>query len=178
LIITRATPTALPLLLRYRQQAADWLRGLGIDQWSNAFPQEHILASIQAGTVYLVMDGSTPAATLTLDTEPEPDLWTDAELQEPCMHLHKVIVSREYAGQGLGSRLVDWASDRTAQSGGTWVRINVWSTNTGLQAYWTQQGFQHVRTVAGGGVGGAGVAGWLGQRPADRNQRHGLVQAL
>lgn len=178
MIITRATPTDLPLLLQYRQEAAGWLSNLGINQWSNTFPENHILASIKAGNVFLLKDGPRTAGTITLDSEPEPDLWTEAELREPSMHLHKLIVSRAYAGQGLGSRLVDWASDRTAQAGGRWVRINVWSTNERLQTYWTRQGFQHVRTVAGGGVGGAGVAGWLGQRPADRNDRHGLVEKL
>ncbi|WP_033820988.1 GNAT family N-acetyltransferase [Kitasatospora sp. MBT63] len=176
MIITRATPTDLPLLLQYRQEAAAWLRNLGIDQWSNAFPDAHILASIEAGNVFLLKDGPQTAATITLDSEPEPGLWTEAELREPSMHLHKLIVNRAYAGQGIGSRLVDWACDRAAQAGDHWVRINVWSTNERLQAYWGSQGFQHVRTVVGGGVGGAGVAGWLGQRAADRNDRHEFVE--
>lgn len=177
MIISPAAPEDLQLLLRYRQEAASWLQAKGIDQWSNAFPEEHILASIKGGNVYLIKDGASTAATVTLDNEPEPGLWTKEELQEPCMHLHKLIVSRSYAGRELGHRILDWASDRTARAGGLWVRINVWSSNIALQEYWRNQGFEHVRTVRGGGVGNAGVAGWLAQRRAELNSAHGLVES-
>ncbi|MFB7764218.1 GNAT family N-acetyltransferase [Streptomyces xiamenensis] len=166
MIIAPATPSDLPLLLNFRKEAAAWLGRRGIDQWTNPFPEDHILASIKAESVFLVMDGDTPAGTVTLDAEPEPGLWSDAELKEPSLHLHKLIVSRAYAGRGLGSQILCWASDRTAQAGGQWLRINAWTTNADLHAYWAAQGFRHVRTVSGGGVGGAGVAGWLAQRPA------------
>lgn len=173
MIITNATATDLPLLLEFRRQAAQWLSDRGIGQWSNPFPAELLEASVEAGTVYIVRDNGIPAATVTVDDTPEPDLWTPAELAEPCKHLHKLTVARAYAGQGLGGRLLDWAGDRTARVGGRWVRVNVWTTNDQLQAFWLSQGYQHVRTASGGGIGGQGVSGWLGQRAAVR-ATHGL----
>lgn len=178
MIITRATPDDLPHLLQYRNEASDWLADRGIDQWRNAFPPDHILASIKAGAVFMVRDGVRTAATVTLDTEPEPDLWSAAELSEPCLHLHKLIVLREFSGSGLGRRILDWAGDRTARDGGRWIRINVNTQNRGLQRYYLENGFEYVRTVEGGGVGGAGVAGWLAQRPAYRSDHHGLVEDM
>lgn len=178
MIITRADESDLPLLLDYRREAATWLREQGVDQWNNPFPADHILASIQAGFVYLIKDGSTTAATVTLDSEPEPDLWTDEELRSPSMHLHKLIVQREYAGEGLGSRILDWSCDRASAAGAAWVRINVNTLNSGLQNYYLRQGFEYVRTVEGGGVGGSGVAGWLAQRRATRHANHGLQEQL
>ena len=178
MIITRATPGDLRRLLSYRQEASTWLSERGIDQWNNPFPPEYIAGNLEAGSVFLAVDGDSIAATLTLDTEPEPDLWGVEELQEPCLHLHKLIVRRPYAGRDLGSRLIDWACDRTAQAGGAWVRINVNNHNIRLQRYYLDRGFSHVRTVLGGGVGGAGVAGWLSQRKATRCADHGFAEAL
>ncbi|MGW2543985.1 GNAT family N-acetyltransferase [Kitasatospora sp. NPDC001574] len=166
MIIETATADDVPLLLEFRHQTAQWLRSRGIDQWSNPFPAELLRASAEAGTVFVVRDNGIPAATVTLDDTPEPNLWTPQELSERCKHLHKLTVARSYAGQGLGGRLLDWAGDRTARTGGEWVRVNVWTTNNQLQAFWLSQGYEHVRTVAGGGVGGQGVSGWLAQRPA------------
>ncbi|RMI39743.1 GNAT family N-acetyltransferase [Streptomyces triticirhizae] len=168
MIISEANPADLPLLLEYRQEAARWLGRAGIDQWSNDFPEQHVLESIRSGTVYLVRDHSGPTATVTLDDTPEPDLWTEDELSIPSTHLHKLIVSRRNAGRGIGGQILNWASDRAAREGKVWIRINAWSTNNRLHRYWESQGFTHIRTVAGGGVGGAGVAGWLAQRPARR----------
>jgi GNAT superfamily N-acetyltransferase len=176
LIITRATEETLPLLLDYRREAAEWLWDLGVDQWNNPFPAEHILESIRAGHVFLVKDGDVTAATITLDTEPEPGLWTDEELRTPSLHLHKLIVRRPHSGRKLGSRILDWACDRAARSGAIWVRINVTTANLGLQRYYLDHGFQYVRTVEGGGVGGAGVAGWLAQRHAQLSSGHGLQE--
>ncbi|MFJ2191602.1 GNAT family N-acetyltransferase [Kitasatospora sp. NPDC087861] len=173
MIITQARPSDLALLLAFRRETAQWLAGQGIDQWSNPFPEEVLLASIEAGTVFVVHDHGTPAATVTLDNNPEPNLWTPEELAEPCMHLHKLTVARAYAGQGLGGRLLDWAGDRTARAGGQWVRINAWTTNVQLHRFWLNHGYHHVRTVSGGGIGNQGVSGWLAQREALRTV-HGL----
>ncbi len=173
--IQNASPGDLPLLLDLRKQASAWLReDLGIDQWANPFPSEHILGSINARSVYLVKDGERTAATVTLDSEPEPDLWSSAELEEPSLHMHKLIVLRAYAGRDLGQRIIAWASDLTARAGGRWLRINVTTNNRRLQRYYLNAGFEYVRTADGGGVGGAGVACWLAQLPAQRNSDHGL----
>ncbi|MGW2083045.1 GNAT family N-acetyltransferase [Streptomyces sp. NPDC001939] len=176
MIITRATESDLPLLLDYRREAAAWLRDQGIGQWNNPFPADHVLASIRSGFVFLVKDGSTTAATVTLDAEPEPGLWTDEELRTPSMHLHKLIVRRDFAGEDLGSRILDWSCDRAAKADAVWVRINVNTLNYGLQKYYLRRGYEYVRTVNGGGVGGAGVAGWLAQRRAARHSEHGLQE--
>ncbi|WP_097233888.1 GNAT family N-acetyltransferase [Streptomyces zhaozhouensis] len=173
MIVVHATPADLPLLLAYRREAAGWLAEIGINQWSNPFPEEHILASIEGGNVYLVVDDKGPMATVTLDNEPEPDLWTKEELDTPSFHLHKLIVSRRSSGLGIGTKILDWASNKAATDGKEWLRINAWTTNTKLHRYWESHGFMHVRTVTGGGVGNAGVAGWLAQRPA-RRCRSGL----
>ncbi|WP_329304203.1 GNAT family N-acetyltransferase [Streptomyces sp. NBC_00659] len=165
-----------PCLLSFREEAASWLSRLGSDQWSRPYPADRLLATIEAGTVFMVRDGEAPAATITLTSEAEDGLWSDDELNEPSMFVNKLTVSREHAGQDIGGRLLDWAGDRAYRSAAKWLRLDAWTANDALQRYYLRHRFEHVRTVAEGHAvnGGPRVSGWLAQRPA-RPADHGFV---
>ncbi|MET7539549.1 GNAT family N-acetyltransferase [Streptomyces sp. NPDC005507] len=166
--ITPAAPADLPQLLSFRTEAASWISKLGSDQWSRPYPADRLLATIEAGTVFMLRDGSHTAGTITLTPEAEEGLWSAEELREPSIFINKLTVSREYRGQDLGGRLLDWAGDKAYRSGAKWLRLDAWTTNEALQRYYLQQGFEYVRTVREGGAvnGGPRVSGWLAQRPA------------
>ncbi|MFF7330652.1 GNAT family N-acetyltransferase [Streptomyces sp. NPDC008150] len=168
MIIAPAEPHDVAKLLAFREQAAAWLRGLGSDQWSRPYPADKLLATIEQGTVFMLRDGHTTAGTITLTPDAEAGLWTADELAEPSMFVNKLTIAREYSGQNLGGRLLDWAGDRAHRAGARWVRLDAWTTNEALQRYYLNHGFQHVRTVREGGAvnGGPRVSGWLAQRPA------------
>ncbi|MFF8534125.1 GNAT family N-acetyltransferase [Streptomyces sp. NPDC015532] len=174
--ITPAAPEDLARLLSFREEAASWLSRLGSDQWSRPYPADRLLATIEAGTVFMVRDGEATAATITLTSEAEDGLWSDDELNEPSMFVNKLTVSREYAGQDIGGRLLDWAGDRAYRSAAKWLRLDAWTANDALQRYYLRHGFEHVRTVAEGHAvnGGPRVSGWPAQRPA-RPADHGFV---
>ena len=171
MIIVHAELADVPRLLRFRRDAAAWLAKTGTDQWSNPFPTSIIVASVKAREVFLVKETPTsdPAATITLDRNADPALWSLKERQEPAFYVHKLAVDRWYAGIGLGARLLDWAGDRAARSGAIWLRLDAWTTNTRLHDYYLHRGFQHVRTCPDPGE----VSGWLAQRRARRNA-HGF----
>nr|WP_203592429.1 MULTISPECIES: GNAT family N-acetyltransferase [unclassified Streptomyces] len=163
-------------LLSFREEAAAWLRGLGSDQWSRPYPAEKLLATIEAGTVFMLRDGHATAGTITLTPDVEDGLWAGDELSEPSMFVNKLTIARAYAGQNLGGRLLDWAGDRACRAGARWLRLDAWTTNAELQRYYLEQGFTHVRTVLEGSAvnGGPRVSGWLAQRAA-RPADHGFV---
>ncbi|MFF4278737.1 GNAT family N-acetyltransferase [Streptomyces kronopolitis] len=174
--ICNATPADLSKLLAFREEAAAWLGALGTDQWSRPYPADRLLATIDAGVVFMVRDGEATAATITLTPEAEDGLWSDGELSEPSMFVNKLTVARTHAGQDLGGRLLDWAGDRAYRSGAVWLRLDAWTTNEPLQRYYLRHGFEHVRTVTEGGAvnGGPRVSGWLAQRSA-QPVNHGFV---
>ncbi|WP_406304264.1 GNAT family N-acetyltransferase [Streptomyces sp. NBC_00885] len=132
------------------------------------YPADRLLATIEAGSVFMVMDGDVTAATITLTPDVEEGLWTEQELGEPSRFVTKLTVARTHAGQNLGGRLLDWAGDRAYRDAAKWLRLDAWTTNEALQRYYLRQGFTHVRTVREGGAvnGGPRVSGWLAQRPA------------
>src|SRR4030095_5261213 len=112
---------------------------------------EGMLRNIEAGESFIVWDDKTPAATITVDTWANPDLWTEVERAESALYLLKMTAARAYAGRGRG------ASAR-------WLRLDVWTTNDALQRYYLDRGFTHVRTV----VLEHNPSGALFQRPAQR----------
>ncbi|MFE6470738.1 GNAT family N-acetyltransferase [Streptomyces rochei] len=174
--ICPAKPNDLAKLLAFRQEAAAWLSRLGTDQWQRPYPADKLLATIEAGEVFMVRDGDVTAATITLTPEAEEGLWTADELREPSLFINKLTVARTHAGQNLGGRLLDWAGDRGCRAGAEWLRLDAWTTNAGLQAYYLSHGFRHVRTVHQGSAvnGGPRVSGWLAQR-ATAPAAHGFT---
>lgn len=167
MIIKNAEPDDVEKLLAFRKEAADWLSGLGSDQWQRPYPADRLLKTINAGTVFMVTDGDATAATITLTTDAEEGLWTPRELDEPSMFVNKLTVARAHAGRDIGGRLLDWAGERAGEAGAVWLRLDAWTTNEALQRYYMRQGFNHVRTVFEGTAvnGGPRVSGWLAQRP-------------
>ncbi|MGE9696046.1 MULTISPECIES: GNAT family N-acetyltransferase [unclassified Streptomyces] len=174
--IAPATPDDLSSLLAFRKEAAAWLSALGTDQWSRPYPADRLMATIEAGVVFMLRDGNATAGTITLTPEAEEGLWSKGELREPTMFVNKLTVGRDYAGQNLGGRLLDWAGDRAFKAGAVWLRLDAWTTNAALQRYYIRHGFEHVRTVTGGDAinGGPRVSGWLAQRPA-QPANHGFT---
>ncbi|WP_354641987.1 GNAT family N-acetyltransferase [Kitasatospora camelliae] len=178
MIIESGTPADLGQLLAFREEAAGWLSALGSDQWSRPYPADKLLATIEAGTVFMLRDGAEIVGTITLTPEAEDGLWTPSELSEPARYINKLTVSRAYAGRDIGGRLLNWAGTRAAGQGARWLRLDAWTTNARLQQYYLDHGFSHVRTVREGGAvnGGPRVSGWVAQRPAVAAE-HGFEDA-
>ncbi|MFJ4633046.1 GNAT family N-acetyltransferase [Streptomyces sp. NPDC088847] len=174
MIITLAEEADLPRLLKFRTDSAEWLARKGLDQWSKPFPAAHILASIRASEVFLVKENlaSDAAATVTLDRDADSRLWLPEERAQSALYVHKLTVDRKYAGTGLGSRILDWAGDQAFRQGAQWLRLDAWTTNPQLHAYYEEQGFAHVRTSTDADV----VSGWAAQRPARQSTDHNLTE--
>ncbi|MGP9023179.1 GNAT family N-acetyltransferase (plasmid) [Streptomyces sp. BR1] len=171
MIVVPAELADLPRLLKFRTDSAAWLTKRGIDQWSKPFPANHITASIRQGEVFIVKEDSRAdaAATVTLDRDADPRLWTPDERAEDAMYVHKLSVDRRYAGADLGGRILDWCGERALKAGAQWLRLDAWTTNPRLHAYYLAHGFTHVRTSADPEV----VSGWAAQRPPT-SSAHGL----
>jgi GNAT superfamily N-acetyltransferase len=148
-----ATPGDFGDVRRLVREASDWLRTCkNTDQWARPWPDraghvDRIVNDLLKGKTWLVWDGATAVATITIDTdEPldqnEQPVWPADKRREPALYVRRVIVSRSYAGRGLGAALFDWAADvaRTDHQA-TLLRIDVWTTNRELHAYYERQRF-------------------------------------
>ena len=151
-VLNLARPGDLDNVVALVREAAAWLGSMGIDQWQEPWPdaagqRERILSDLFKGKTWLVREGETIAATITIDTDETTDVddrpvWPAEENQPPVLYVRRVVVSRRYAGLGLGAALLDWAAnvaetDHRAEL----VRIDVRTTNLKLHAYYEGQGF-------------------------------------
>jgi GNAT superfamily N-acetyltransferase len=126
--------------------AAEWLRTKNTDQWAQPWPSEEdrahrIRRDLIAGKTWIAWDDGTPAATITADRAENP-IWPARIRRDPAVYVSRLIVSRAFAGRGLGAALLDWAGLRARRDyGARWVRVDVWTTNTALHTYYQRQGF-------------------------------------
>jgi GNAT superfamily N-acetyltransferase len=148
-----AVPGDLEEVRRLVREAAEWLRtSKDTDQWADPWPdragqRDRILNDLLKGKTWIVWDGTTPAATITVDADEPLDMndrpvWPAHKRHEPALYVRRVIVSRRYAGKGLGAALLDWAADVAERDhGAALIRVDVWTTNTGLHTYYQGQRF-------------------------------------
>jgi GNAT superfamily N-acetyltransferase len=149
----------LPLALRYAAErdhdiivdlidaAAAWLRTKNTDQWAQPWPSREdrdwrIRQDLISGNTWIAWYDGTPAATITADSVPNP-IWPMETQRDPAVYARRLVVSRTFAGRGLGATLLDWAGLRARRHyGARWIRVDVWTTNTALHTYFRRQGFE------------------------------------
>jgi GNAT superfamily N-acetyltransferase len=149
--IAPATAEDFNAVLGLINEAAAWLRSKGTDQWKEPWPDRQrrdarVLRGLAGEKTWIVWDGHTPAATVTLAAKPNPKVWArpgcTCDLAKRAVYAHRLITARNYAGWGLGAQLIDWAGRRARRDyGAEWIRIDVWSTNTALHDYYMKRGF-------------------------------------
>jgi GNAT superfamily N-acetyltransferase len=135
------------------REAAKWLRECkDTDQWAKPWPdrtgqKRRMLDDIAHGRTWLLRDGTTVAGTITIDpgetlgAQGQP-IWPAHKRHELALYVRRVVISRRYAGLGLGAALLDWASDVAKRDyGAMLIRVEVWTTNAGLHAYYCGQSF-------------------------------------
>lgn len=134
--------------------AAQWLRDKKTtDQWARPWPSRderdgRILKGIEREATWIVENGSTPIATMSTYDEANPEVWPEAQLVEPAIYVHRLVVSHHYRGLNLGGQLIDWAGERGLWRAARWIRVDVWTTNTDLHRYYEAQGFLRSGTCA------------------------------
>jgi GNAT superfamily N-acetyltransferase len=151
----RAVPADKAAIIGLIDSAAAWLgKHKNTNQWARPWPDEptrdgRIIRGIEHLDTWMVERGGILAATITYRDQANPSLWTETELKrQRAVYVSRLIVDRDFAGQGLGADLIDWAGARgMKQWGADWIRVDVWTTNTGLHNYYKGQDFEYLRTV-------------------------------
>ena len=127
--------------------AAGWLQTKNTDQWAQPWPSKEerdhrISHDLIAGNTWIAWDVGAPVATITADSGQNP-IWPVETRRDPAVYVARLVVSRAFAGQGLGAALLNWAGLRARRHyEARWVRVDVWTTNAALHAYYRKQGFE------------------------------------
>ena len=146
-MLHRATERDHDVIIDLIDAAAEWLKTRNTDQWAQPWPSvedrsHRILRDLRAGMTWIAWKGRVPAATITA-TSRDSAIWPAETRQERAVYVCRLVVNRGHAGRALGARLLDWAGFRALQRyGARWVRVDVWTTNVALHAYYQRQGFE------------------------------------
>jgi GNAT superfamily N-acetyltransferase len=171
-----ATENDFNVVIDLIKDAARWLQATkDTDQWARPWPDkeardERVRKGLKGEKTWIVWDGGVAAATLTMATGFNPAVWSkpkcQCDLRQRAVYLHRLITRRSYAGLGLGKQLIDWAGSRARREyGAKWTRIDVWSTNRALHAYYLGLGFKPCGTCADPGY----PSGALFERPIPKD---------
>ena len=161
--IRPADITEVALVVGWRDERAAWLGRQGRDQWGSGGLArdnfvERVKSSIQAGETWMLEKGQRPIATIAIDQWTDPGLWDTGQVDD-ALFLHRLISPIDSAGLDVAGPLVSHALLLAAQQHKRWLRLDAWTSNTKLHAFWVRQGFELVRTVPGP------KSGTLFQRP-------------
>jgi ribosomal protein S18 acetylase RimI-like enzyme len=147
LSLRRATEHDHDSIVALIDRAAEWLHTKNTDQWAQPWPSERdrshrIRRDLRAGKTWVATAGRALIATLTADSEDSP-VWPKESRGNPAVYVCRLVVSRTHAGEGLGAAFLDWAGLRARHRyNAQWVRVDVWTTNKALHAYYRDRGFE------------------------------------
>ncbi|GAA0645751.1 hypothetical protein GCM10010174_80970 [Kutzneria viridogrisea] len=150
MIIRQAVAEDASAILDLRRERRQWLQERGSDQWSVGLTEDGFLdrvsQSINDGATWVAVDDNGQVlACIAIDQWTNPGLWSDKELAEAVI-VHRMITRRSAAGRGIGDMLLEHANRIAIASGRRWIRLDAWTTNTGLHRYYLDRGFRYVRT--------------------------------
>ncbi|MBW2282834.1 MAG: GNAT family N-acetyltransferase [Deltaproteobacteria bacterium] len=123
------------------EEAGSWLWEREIRQWepgSHRAQRPRLARDVERGAVRLARAGAQLAGGVILDWERGP-VWDGFEGEAG--YVYKLVVARASAGRGVGARLLRHCEEETRQRGRRWVRLDCWSGNARLRAYYEDAGY-------------------------------------
>lgn len=152
--IRRGTVSDLDTIVRLINEAADWLRGKGTDQWARPWPDRaardgRVRRGLRNGHTWIAEANGQAIATVTYRPHGNHMLWVPKERRESAVYLSRLIVTRSAAGMGVGAALIDWAAAQAVRDwNAQWIRIDVWTANAALHNYYEKRGFRFCRIAS------------------------------
>jgi GNAT superfamily N-acetyltransferase len=139
LSVVRATVGEAGSVLELRDDLARWMLEHGIEQWRPGdLPLEWIQLCASRGWVYVVPRGTKLLGSVTIVWD-DPLIW--GERPEAAGYVHMLMVNRDFAGHGIGRRLLDWAEGLIVHSQRLVARLDCARASTSLRSYYERAGY-------------------------------------
>ncbi len=146
--VQRAYANDLGEVLDLFDSVQAWLVACGLkEQWGSApfsvdeMQRRRFAVWIRAGHFFLIKLNGEVVGTLVFSPEP-PDYARNACGERvPGSYLEAFAVRRDYAGQGVGTTLLNWAEHEALSRGSDILRLDCWAENEVLRSYYRRAGF-------------------------------------
>ncbi len=126
------------IVIEILEEAREWLRTKGINQWPFPFTPEWVDKCLEKQEFFLGnVDQVTVAVFRLLNTD--PFIW--GENTEDAIYIHSLAVRRSWQGHKIGSGLLHWVEDYAVQNHRPYLRLDCMAENSALCQYYEQAGF-------------------------------------
>ncbi|MFI8198872.1 GNAT family N-acetyltransferase [Streptomyces sp. NPDC085942] len=147
LCVRAGRPDELAVVEALLREATAWLASRNIDQWQYPPHRDRIAEALERGVCFLAFEDGKPIATIQVDNFADLEFWTPEDRPDAALYVHRMAVTRAASGAGIGSLLLDWASERASAQGKRWLRLDAWKDNNGLHRFYKSAGFTLLRIV-------------------------------
>lgn len=123
------------------QEAAAWLSEQGQEMWQlSELTESKIAMDVDAGHFYLAYDGCELLGTVKVLLE-DPLFWPEIAYGSS-LYVHRLAVSRRWAGRGVSTSLLNFAVNLGKHLGRTYLRLDCAAERKALRAIYENFRFQ------------------------------------
>lgn len=144
MIIRPSTPNDFPAIKALYDDAREYFRQVGIDQWQGGYPEDNIISDdIRKGFSYVGIDDKI-VMVFVATTEPDESYTEiDGEWQTdfPYIAIHRVAVSGECKGKGYATRMIEYIENNLFKCGIKYLRGDTHADNHAMQRLLIKNGF-------------------------------------
>jgi GNAT superfamily N-acetyltransferase len=147
--IVQAHQGHLPNVVRLIAACTQTMREQGIDQWDEIYPNAEIIAKdVESRALYVLEQGDVCIAAVALNQEQDEAYqrvhWLGGE---PVLVVHRLCVDPAYQGNGLGTRLMDFAEEYAKQHAYASIRLDAYTGNPSAIRLYERRGYRKAGQV-------------------------------
>jgi ribosomal protein S18 acetylase RimI-like enzyme len=148
--ITKATPSDVDVAMAIVESCIDHMQSQGIDQWDSLYPDRAVLErDITNGNLYLAVDGDICRGIVTLNEEQSKEYeavsWRYYEGK--ILVVHRLAIDPSSQGQGVASRMMDFAEEYAYRQGYSTIRLDAFLQNPSAVRLYTRRHYRVAGTV-------------------------------
>ncbi len=153
IIFRRAAEADMPELMRLVREAQAFMRGLGIDQWQDGYPEpETLMEDIRVGRLYVLAEGNAVRAMAALLLTEEPVYASiDGAWRTPdgakYLTLHRMATDDAARGREVAARMLAEAERIARENDCASVRADTHPGNVAMRRFLQKHGFEYCGVV-------------------------------
>lgn len=145
MIIRRSNEGDLPVIRALYNEAREYFRAAGIDQWQGGYPEDNIIMDdIRKGFSYVGIDDDKIVMVFVATTEPDEnysEIGGEWQADLPYIAIHRVAVSGECKGKGYASQMIEYIENNLFKGGIKYLRGDTHADNHSMQRLLIKNGF-------------------------------------
>lgn len=123
-------------------EAADWLVASGMAMWrGDELSEARLSRDVADGLFFLADIDGEPAGTIKFQPT-DDEFWPDVPSADSA-YVHRLAVRRRFAGGGVSTALLAWATDHARSLGRRWLRLDTEASRPALRSLYERFGFRH-----------------------------------